>query len=412
MTKPSVAERIRRFNQGREHERLALKYRAMRSGVFPFLRGTCHLFYEDWPHDKQLDAAPLTWICGDLHLENFGSFKGDNRLTYFDLNDFDEAVLAPCTWEISRFLVSVLVAAETLGVNHAQANKLCQQFLDAYITALADGKARWIERSTSDGMIRSLLQSLKQRSRAELLASRTRVSGGKRMLRIDGKKTLKATDEDYAKVTHFMAEFASTQADPAFFKVRDVARRIAGTGSLGVERYVILIRGLGDVDGNQLLDLKRALPSALAPYLGPIKQPEWKTEAERVVAIQHRIQAISPAFLSAVSIGQNPYVMRELLPNQDRLRLELWNGKIKRLERVMVDMGRLVAWGHLRSCGRQGSAVMDALIEFAGESSAWQKSVLDYAADYGDQVTLGWQEFSEAYDDGYFATQVSAAVLK
>lgn len=403
MAKPDIADRINRFNQGREPERLALKYRAMRSSAFAFLRGTCHLFYEDWPHETVLDAAPLAWICGDLHLENFGSFKGDNRLTYFDLNDFDEAILAPCTWEIARLLVSVLIAAETLGVSHPQAIVLCRYFLDAYTAALADGKARWIERSISDGMIRGLLLSLKQRSRQALLDSRTRISGGKRLLRIDGKKALQASDEDYARITRFMAEFAQTQPDPAFFKVRDVARRIAGTGSLGVERHVILIKGYGDPSGNHLLDLKLARPSALAPYVRQVKQPDWKTEAERVVAIQHRVQAISPAFLSAVTIGNDAYILRELLPNQDRLRLELWNGKLRRLESVMVAMGRLAAWGHLRSSGRQGSAIADDLIGFATTQTSWRNALLEFSADYSRRVILDWQAFGHAYDDGYFA---------
>ncbi|MFM6271696.1 MAG: DUF2252 family protein, partial [Dolichospermum sp.] len=73
---------------------------------FYFFRGTCHLFYEDLSENSGMNLAPLTWICGDLHLENFGSYKGNNRLVYFDINDFDEAVIAPCTWEIVRFITS------------------------------------------------------------------------------------------------------------------------------------------------------------------------------------------------------------------------------------------------------------------------------------------------------------------
>ena len=97
MARVDCLQRITTYNYGRDPERLSRKYAAMRADVFAFLRGTCHLFYEDWPHISTLNDAPRTWICGDLHLENFGSYKGDNRLTYFDLNDFDEAILAPCT---------------------------------------------------------------------------------------------------------------------------------------------------------------------------------------------------------------------------------------------------------------------------------------------------------------------------
>jgi len=92
----SVAGRIVRFNDGRDPERLRLKYRAMAKSAFAFFRGTCHLFWEDWAGGGILDRAPVAWACGDLHFENFGAFKGDNRLDYFDLNDFDESALAPC----------------------------------------------------------------------------------------------------------------------------------------------------------------------------------------------------------------------------------------------------------------------------------------------------------------------------
>src|SRR5215471_17603703 len=112
----SVVDRIEEFNRGREPERLALKYRAMATGPFSFFRGTAHLFFEDWPRRAPWNRAPLGWISGDLHLENFGSFLGDNGLVYFDLNDFDEAALAPVTWETGRLLTSAYLAARELQI--------------------------------------------------------------------------------------------------------------------------------------------------------------------------------------------------------------------------------------------------------------------------------------------------------
>src|ERR1700755_941022 len=107
----NITKRINEFEAGRLPDMLALKHKFMAQNIFRFYRGTCHLFYEDISKEKALAKSPLAWICGDLHLENFGSYKGDNRLVYFDLNDFDEAALAPCTWEPARLLVSLHVAA-------------------------------------------------------------------------------------------------------------------------------------------------------------------------------------------------------------------------------------------------------------------------------------------------------------
>ena len=118
-----------------------------------------------------------------------------------------------------------------------------------------------------------------------------------------------------------------------------------------------------------------------------------------VSAIQHRVQAIAPAFLQAVTIDERSYVLRELLPTEDRLQLEHWHGKSRRLERVMDVMGKLVAWGHLRSGGRQGSATTDTLITFASQAT-WQKPLLEYAISYRAQVMQDWQRFCEAYECG------------
>jgi len=123
-TAAPLVERIANANQGRDPELLRRKYQVMHANAFAFLRGSAHLFYEDWPVGSPLDDAPLVWLCGDLHLENFGTYKGDNRLPYFDINDFDAGALAPCTWDITRFLTSVLVGAQTLGVEEHRAPPL------------------------------------------------------------------------------------------------------------------------------------------------------------------------------------------------------------------------------------------------------------------------------------------------
>jgi uncharacterized protein (DUF2252 family) len=53
----------------------------------------------------------------------------------------------------------------------------------------------------------------------------------------------------------------------------------------------------------------------------------------------------------------------------------------------------LVAWSQLRSSGRQGSAIADALIDFAHQTQ-WQSEIIDYAQQYSQKVQDDWQEFS------------------
>jgi uncharacterized protein (DUF2252 family) len=387
-----IPERIKRFNAGREPERLALKYRQMCKSPFSFFRGSAHLFWEDLSARKSaLPNSPTVWACGDLHLENFGSFQGNNGLSYFDINDFDEAAVAPSSWELSRFVASVYVAAPTLGFSRANANELVKLFLEAYRTALGHGKAHLLERDTATGMVKTLLEQVKKRKRQLLVESRTRWKRGKRRLRIDGKHTLAVTDDQRNDVARWLDKFARSQPDPSFFRILDVARRVAGVGSLGLDRYVVLVRGDGGRDGNAIIDAKWPAPSSLARF-EKIGQPRWKSEPDRVVAIQQRMQGTTPALLDAVKLGRRGYVLRELQPSKDRLTLKDAKGQPGRLRSVVSTMARVTAWAQLRSSGRQGSAAADHLIAFA-DDSRWQRSLIDYGRLYAAQVERDFNVF-------------------
>src|SRR5882762_8558007 len=108
--------------------------------IYRFYRGTGHLYFEDLFRAGAVQSSPITWICGDLHLENFGSFKSDNRQVYFDLNDFDEAILAPATLEILRMTTSIFVAFDTLGIEIERAEKMVALYLKTYASYLREGK--------------------------------------------------------------------------------------------------------------------------------------------------------------------------------------------------------------------------------------------------------------------------------
>lgn len=393
MIRREVTAAIEAYNAGRDPERLALKYAALRKHAFRFLRGTVHLFWADVRDAAAFGSQPLAWACGDLHLENFGAYRGDDRLHYFDENDFDEAALAPCTADPLRLATSILVAASDLGVSAADARLLCESFLGAYAAALSDGKARHLEREIATGILRELLDGARERKRVALLESRTDRRGNRRSVRTDGKKALPASDAMRTRVEQLLQAFAATQAKPDFFKPVDVARRVAGTGSLGVDRFVILVEGKGSPDGNHLIDLKEARPSTLAANLAN-EQPPWRSEAERVVAVQRRMQAVSQGILHDVEMDGRSYVLRELQPSEDRLDLEA--ARPDELREAVSAMGRIVAWDQLRSSGRQGSAIADELIAFGEELASRTTGLVELAGELAAQVRADWEELRAA----------------
>lgn len=186
--------------------------------------------------------------------------------------------------------------------------------------AADDGSEGAVDRDTADGPVRDLLATLKQRKKTQFLDSRTMRKGRVRAIRCDGTHALEATAAQKKRVTALIDGYAAGTGRPGSFRVLDVARRIAGTGSLGVDRYLVLVEGDGGPAGNDLLDFKLAPRSSLAGLV-KTRQPRWPSQAHRVVALHQRMQAAAPAFLGHVGSGKASYVLRELQPGEDRLAL-------------------------------------------------------------------------------------------
>jgi uncharacterized protein (DUF2252 family) len=399
MSKISIIDRLEQFNADRNPDLVQLKYHKMQENPFVFFRGACHLFYEDWQRDSELNNTPLSWLCGDLHLQNFGSYKGDNRVVYFDLNDFDEAILAPCSLDIVRLLTSVFLAFPHYVEEKENTNKLATMFLDSYRKELIEAKARWFDQRTAIGLVKELLEEGEERKRKKFLDDRTEIEDDRRKIIIKEDKTRPIGSETRNAIEIALKEFARSTENPDFFQVLDITERIAGTGSLGLKRYLVLVEGKGSPDGNYLLDIKNSRPPSATKYLSHIKslQPKWQNEAERIIAIQQKMQAISPAFLHSLKIDKDYYVMRELQPHEDKIEWEDEDYGFNKIANLISDMGRVVAWAQLRSGGRKGSANADELVIFAQEDKLHQLC-LEYVHSYSKKVEKDWREFCGAIE--------------
>ena len=276
----TIVDRIEKFNAALIPDMVQLKYKAMAESPFRFFRGTCHLFYEDLVRAKGFPASPLAWICGDLHLENFGSFKGNNRQVYFDLNDFDESMLSPLNWELARVLTSIYVAFDTLKLKKALADEMVSAFLTKYTETLKTGKAHYIDPRTADGTVKSFLNGIELRKEKELINKITGTGAKKLDIKIDNlthfKIDKKLKGELIAHITDWLDK---TPVWPNNYKVKDAAFRVAGTGSIGLKRYMFLLQGTKKKDKFLLVELKQGTSSSLAPY-NKVPQPEWTSDAE------------------------------------------------------------------------------------------------------------------------------------
>ena len=392
-----IYQNVMQFNQNRDARFLPSKYKLMASSAFRFFRGSCHLFYQDLAQNQTWQDQTLAWVCGDLHLENFGSYKSDHGVVYFDLNDFDEAVLAHPSWDVSRFICSIFLEGKELNLTESLVQNSAELVLTAYIEALHAGKAYAVEKESIDGVLKKYIKAVSERDPIEFLNSKSVLSEkNKRTLLIDHKKifTIENQQLRQALLDRFQ-HFLNTDK----YQILDVAIRVAGTGSIGLNRYIFLVFDQ-TVQDYLFFDVKQTQPSSLTlmPDLKTI-QPPWQNQAERIQTIQNYMQYIIPAFLSSFSFHNDTYLVKQLQPEQDKITFKDYIDKPHKIIEAWQSMARLIAYAQIRSAGRNGSDNIDALITFATQSEKWKPQLQEYAYNYAQQVLQDYDHFCQVYTE-------------
>lgn len=398
----TLSDRISLFNEPLLPAMVQHKYEAMAKNVFTFYRGTCHLFYEDLHEARQLTSAPASWLCGDLHLENFGSYLGENKLVYFDINDFDEGILAPVSFDLSRMVTSIFIAFESLRIDQQQALKLAELFLRTYAGTLEKGKAVSIEPRTAKGMVCRFLKAAEKSKARDLLVKRTTRKKKKLVLSLNDERHFKVEKQLKKELKEHIAEWIKESSDgPYNYMVKGCVFRLAGTGSIGVKRYLFLLKSTNTPGKYLLIDMKQSMKSSLATY-NARPQPSWTTEAERIISIQQRLQHTTPSLLSTTKFKEENYVIQELQPVKDSIKFKMISDHYRDLYQVINDMAVLTASTQLRSGGIQGSATIDELSAF-GKDSSWQQPLLQLSEHYALQVKAYHRDFVKEYRSGTFS---------
>ncbi len=114
---------------------LALKHVLMKRDAFSFFRATFYRWMQVWPEVcADLVTAPELRAIGDLHVENFGTWRDREGRLIWGINDFDEAYPLPSTNDLVRLAVSATVAVETKHLTIKP-----KDAYDAILTGYAEG---------------------------------------------------------------------------------------------------------------------------------------------------------------------------------------------------------------------------------------------------------------------------------
>src|SRR5262245_22987731 len=113
------------------------RHQYMKDSLFAFLRGTFYRWAALWQETCQdLADAPRLLAVGDLHVENFGTWRDTEGRLIWGVNDFDEVVRMPYAVDLVRLVTSAILAQGE--------NKLAIDATGA-ATAVLDGYAEFLE---------------------------------------------------------------------------------------------------------------------------------------------------------------------------------------------------------------------------------------------------------------------------
>jgi uncharacterized protein (DUF2252 family) len=389
---PAIAELLR-TNADRKPGLVRIKLRRMSADPFAFFRGADPLFATDWPDLKPPDVGPAIFICGDLHLENFGAYRTDAGDFRFGINDFDEAVVAPCSLDLIRCAASILLAAEQWRLTPTAATSMVLTYLDNYRTASRDAQPSEVAPSSGHGAVWDLLAVTAAGTQLALL---DRVTRSKR----SGRRAIRET-WNHPKIGPRRAEVVRKAIDAHLEEVSatdpprvlDLTGRIAGVGSLGVRRYLALVGDGEHNDADRMLDVKECGPSALLPSADE-PQPAFEDHAQRVVAAQRLLQGNPAAGLGTLTIGRRPYRVRDMIPDENRASLDRLRRLPDRLRDAVAIAGRLTAWSQLRGAKFDGTDRSVELRDWA--SGPALESVLASAARVADRTNREFAAFQLA----------------
>src|SRR5258707_7767853 len=118
---------------------LALKHQHMAEAAFPFFRATFYRWLQHWPEVcGDLAKAPAVLAIGDLHVENFGTWRDEEGRLIWGVNDLDEAWPASYALDLLRLTTSahLAISAEPLGLPPPEPPQAVQE---GHRDALASG---------------------------------------------------------------------------------------------------------------------------------------------------------------------------------------------------------------------------------------------------------------------------------
>jgi uncharacterized protein (DUF2252 family) len=414
----SPLELLAASTEGRLGSLVALKNELMAASPFGYFRGAVPVMAYDFSLTG--NTGIRNQLCGDAHVRNLGAFAGPDGRLFFDINDFDETIVAPFEWDVKRMAASLVVAGREAGNKDVHCREAAAVFLECYRNTMVGFSkmpvlevARYqVHRLGNVSPVAGILRVAERATPLHTLQTLTEVggksSGGVKkskvepvenpgrifktipptLTRVTGARAEKVVDSLrlYAKSLqperrHFLAQY----------RPMDVAFKVVGTGSVGLRDYVIYMDGNGPKDP-LFLQVKEEVVSGYAAYVSSggrgRKRGGRVHEGQRVVNGERAMQLQSDPFLGWTTMEGRDYLVRQL--NDHKASVQVAALKTSELMEYAAVCGELLARGHARA----GDAAMVA--GYLGTSARFDGAVGAFAEAYANQTELDWKQLVQS----------------
>lgn len=391
-------------NAGRLPELVPIRMARMSADPFSFFRGSAALMASDLGREPSSGIEVIS--CGDAHVGNFGFFASPQRTLVFDLNDFDEAAIAPWEWDVKRLVTSAIIGARQAGFPEKAARRAALEAASVYRTALA-GMMRLgavdryylrldteVIRGNLDAdaqrILDTTIRQARRRTSARFVEKSTMVGDDGRRVFVDDPPVLThVVDKELHEARELFAEYRRTVApDVAVllhqYELSDVARRVVGVGSVGTRCFVALLTGpLGE---SVVLQVKEISESVLQSHGGV--GGSTGHDGRRVVGYQRVLQAVSDVFLGHVRFDGRDYYVRQFRDLKSSVSIP----SLTPDQFVNYAGGCAVVLARAHAQSPRAAEVSGYL----GTSSKADQALLQWGLAYADQAASDYRAFRES----------------
>lgn len=400
------------------------KFRKMAVTPFAFYRGSAALFYADMIRDEEPFINEKTgriWIQGDLHAENFGTYLNSKGLLVFDVNDFDEAYVAPFTRDLKRLVASLALIGFQKALSDDEIRAMITTLVKNYIEQVARFANKQADSNfaltlqNTGGKLLELLQKSRAKTRVDLLDSSTTIENYDRRFahnKIQGP----VDDTALAKVVQAFEKYLTTipqrkRFGNVSYRVKDVcAARGVGIGSAGLKIYSLLLEGPTEtLENDIIISMKDAQPAAPSRVItDPAIRKTFVHDGHRTVLSQRALQAYADPWLGYTELDGRGRFVAEFSPYTGDLEWDDLN-KMSDILEMLGYLGQAAAKIHCVSDDDSDQSLVPFSVDEAihaslrGREEKFIEAMITFGAGYGEIVRDDYRLFIDAFRNHMFS---------